>query len=139
MSASEWREAAKVYANKFPDVSKQIERNIKAEAELMEFLMSDDWKAGQVLLAAGNRSINLGSTDLSSLVGDGCKIEMAYILDAYGLRWHSKGEQVFFEAATLDTVHAFYRFDRHRGDDIVEYIKHQLDVIAIQMLREASK
>lgn len=136
MGQKEWHEAAEVFANKFPDVSKDMERNIQAEIELMEFLASDDWKVGQALLTAGNQSIRLGQQRLN---GDQYYIDLKYYVDGCGLYYSGEYFQnERFEAQPMDVVICFYNNVNNHTTNIVDYIKKQLDIIAEQMLKKAT-
>lgn len=136
MSASEWREAAKAYANKFPDVANQSNFDLydQTETKLIEFLISSDWKSAQAMLRAANRSIFLGRLSFN------LQTTIEYYLDAHGLYHHCPcGGCSQFEAMPLDAVRSFYSHDQHKNLNMIDFIKGQLDLIALQTLKEANK
>ena len=135
MGVKEWRKAAEAYGKKFPTAKKKnFDRIDKSESELINFFLSDDWKVAQTLLKAANRRIRLGHLLVNLSYNN------FYYLDAHGLcHYVSDISADRFEATPLDAIHSFYRGVTHDHDDIMEWIRGQLGLIAKQVLKEATQ
>ena len=140
MGAQEWRKAADAFGKRFPYVAKNSRFDLldNAETRLVEFMISDEGKAAQALLKAGNRRIVFGNLIVRYYEFMGDPVAQTYELSAHGLSCHGGRHCDYFEVEPLDAVRAFYQVNSDRGD-IVDWIKEQLDLIAKQMLKESTQ